>query len=130
MNTSALVTQSYQDFIPLRRVEGAAIGLAAALVFAQLSGNWWLFAGLLLLPDIAILGYLAGSRIGAQTYNALHNYVVPICLGLVGVVSELQPLTTISTIWVAHIGFDRALGYGLKQAAGFKHTHLSGMEAK
>ena len=27
-------------------------------------------------------------------------------------------------IWCAHIGFDRALGYGLKSAAGFEFTHL------
>lgn len=130
MSTSSFVAPSYQDFIALRRVEGAAIGVAATLVFAQLSGNWWLFAGLLLLPDIAMLGYLAGSRIGAQAYNALHNYVMPICLGFAGVVFEAQLLVTIGAIWVAHIGFDRALGYGLKRDTGFKHTHLSRMEAK
>ncbi|MEL6736078.1 MAG: DUF4260 family protein, partial [Pseudomonadota bacterium] len=101
MNTSSLVAPSNKDFIALRRVEGAAIGVAATLVFAQQSGNWWLFSGLLLLPDIAMLGYLAGSRIGAQAYNALHNYVLPICLGLAGVVFETQILTTISAIWVA-----------------------------
>ncbi|MEM6559127.1 MAG: DUF4260 family protein [Myxococcota bacterium] len=28
------------------------------------------------------------------------------------------------TIWIAHIAFDRALGFGLKSPAGFKHTHL------
>lgn len=28
--------------------------------------------------------------------------------------------------WAAHIGFDRALGYGLKRPTGFKDTHLSG----
>ena len=27
-------------------------------------------------------------------------------------------------IWLAHIGFDRALGYGLKYSAGFGFTHL------
>jgi hypothetical protein len=35
------------------------------------------------------------------------------------------PLTlSIAMIWLAHIGFDRALGYGLKYAAGFTFTHL------
>ena len=28
-------------------------------------------------------------------------------------------------IWIAHIGFDRMLGFGLKYATGFKDTHLS-----
>ena len=27
-------------------------------------------------------------------------------------------------IWCAHIGFDRALGYGLKSPEGFRLTHL------
>jgi hypothetical protein len=27
-------------------------------------------------------------------------------------------------IWVAHIGFDRLLGYGLKYPTAFKDTHL------
>ena len=27
-------------------------------------------------------------------------------------------------IWIAHIGLDRALGYGLKYATGFGDTHL------
>ena len=31
---------------------------------------------------------------------------------------------SIAMIWLAHIGFDRALGYGLKYATGFGFTHL------
>jgi hypothetical protein len=31
---------------------------------------------------------------------------------------------SLATIWIAHIGFDRALGYGLKYGSGFTHTHL------
>jgi len=31
---------------------------------------------------------------------------------------------SIAMIWLAHIGFDRALGYGLKYNAGFGFTHL------
>ena len=30
----------------------------------------------------------------------------------------------VALVWCAHIGFDRALGYGLKYAAGFRETHL------
>jgi hypothetical protein len=29
-----------------------------------------------------------------------------------------------ATIWVAHIGFDRMLGYGLKYPTAFSDTHL------
>jgi hypothetical protein len=31
---------------------------------------------------------------------------------------------SIAMIWMAHIGIDRALGYGLKYSAGFTFTHL------
>ena len=30
----------------------------------------------------------------------------------------------LALIWSAHIGFDRALGYGLKYDTGFSFTHL------
>jgi hypothetical protein len=33
-------------------------------------------------------------------------------------------LLLVGIIWVAHIGFDRLLGYGLKYETGFKDTHL------
>jgi hypothetical protein len=33
-------------------------------------------------------------------------------------------LLSIAMIWLAHIGIDRALGYGLKYLAGFGFTHL------
>jgi hypothetical protein len=33
-------------------------------------------------------------------------------------------LTAVAIVWFAHIGLDRALGYGLKYADGFQHTHL------
>jgi hypothetical protein len=31
---------------------------------------------------------------------------------------------SIAMIWMAHIGIDRALGYGLKYSAGFGFTHM------
>jgi Domain of unknown function (DUF4260)/Transposase domain (DUF772) len=38
---------------------------------------------------------------------------------------EVEPLLSCAgVIWCAHIGFDRALGYGLKYSAGFGFTHL------
>jgi hypothetical protein len=33
-------------------------------------------------------------------------------------------LLGVGLIWCAHIGFDRALGYGLKSPEGFRFTHL------
>jgi Domain of unknown function (DUF4260) len=34
-------------------------------------------------------------------------------------------MTQVGLIWLAHIGIDRVLGYGLKYPTGFKDTHLS-----
>ena len=114
-----------QTFQTLRRWEGAALAAVAVLLFAQTSGNWGLFFALLLLPDLGMLGYLAGPRVGARTYNACHTYLVPVALGLVGYLVAAPLLTAVCAIWVAHIGLDRAIGYGLKHDTGFKDTHLS-----
>ena len=71
-----------------------------------------------------MLGYLAGPRIGAAAYNAVHSYVGPIIL-LVGAVTLGAPIgIAIALIWSAHIGIDRALGFGLKYPEGFAFTHL------
>ena len=64
----------------------------------------------------------AGPRIGAVVYNAFHSYVGPALLAAVCLLAGLS--TAVPLIWAAHIGFDRALGYGLKYASGFSDTHL------
>ena len=38
--------------------------------------------------------------------------------------SARRLLQALALIWIAHIGLDRALGYGLKYATGFGDTHL------
>lgn len=122
-----MTTQTYptQTLLTLRRLEGAALAAVAVLFFAHINGNWGLFFALLLLPDLGMLGYLAGPRLGARCYNACHTYLVPVALGLAGYALTLPLLVSISAVWIAHIGVDRALGYGLKRDTGFKDTHLS-----
>ena len=108
----------------LLRIEGAALAAAAVYVYYRIGANWWLFAALILAPDLSMLGYLAGTRVGAIAYNALHVTLGPlVCAGL-GFLLPSFDLLSIALIWAAHIGVDRALGYGLKYAAGFGFTHL------
>lgn len=107
--------------LQLEGIPALSVALAA---YASLHGNWWLFAALFLLPDISFLGYLVNPRVGAIAYNALHTYTVPLLIGLIAYAKAPQ-LMPFACIWVAHIGFDRALGYGLKYSSGFGHTHLS-----
>ncbi len=108
----------------LLRLEGLALFAGMTLLYAIWGGSWWVYALLFLVPDVSFLGYLAGPRAGAFIYNAAHSYMAPMALMTSGFGLD-SPLTlSIAMIWLAHIGFDRALGYGLKYAAGFGFTHL------
>ncbi len=108
------------------RTEGAvALGAALVLYGRGLHPySWGWFAALFLVPDISMLGYLAGPRVGAIAYNLAHTYTL--ALGLLGLGLLLGQGVSIAggIIWCAHIGFDRAMGYGLKLPEGFGHTHL------
>jgi hypothetical protein len=108
----------------LLRLEGAAVLAAALWLYHGQTYGWWLFAVLILAPDLSALGYLAGRRAGTTCYNAAHNYVLPILLALWGVGAGQELAVALALIWAAHIGADRMLGYGLKYASGFSVTHL------
>jgi hypothetical protein len=106
------------------RLEWVAVALVAIVVYAVSGVSWWLFALLILAPDLSMLGYLAGPRVGAVAYNALHILIVPLLLALAGYMLANSMATAIGLIWVIHIAVDRALGYGLKLSTGFQDTHL------
>jgi hypothetical protein len=108
----------------LLRLEGLTLFAGMTMLYGFWGGPWWVYAVLFLAPDISFLGYLAGPKAGALGYNALHSYIVPIALMTAGFGFAPPLLLTIAMIWLAHIGFDRALGYGLKYSAGFGFTHL------
>jgi hypothetical protein len=106
------------------RIEGLLVFLTGVALYSWLDHSWLLFVLLFLTPDLSFLAYLSGPRAGATVYNAVHNYAVPLALGLVGVTSSSSTVVALSLIWVAHIGIDRALGFGLKYPSGFRDTHL------
>lgn len=108
----------------LLRLEGAALAAACMVFYSYFEGSWWMFALLLLAPDLSFLGYLAGPRAGAAAYNAAHAAIIPMLLGIFAMVMPSALAMHLSLIWCAHIGIDRALGYGLKYDAGFTFTHL------
>jgi hypothetical protein len=62
--------------------------------------------------------------VGAVVYNAAHSHIVPLVMITAGFGFAPPLLLSVAMIWLAHIGFDRALGYGLKYQAGFGFTHL------
>jgi len=110
--------------LTLLRLEGLAVTAASALLYARTGASWWLFAALWLSPDLAMLGYLAGSCWGARFYNAVHTYVLPGALALSALLLHANGLLPFALIWINHIGVDRFLGYGLKYSDGFGFTHL------
>jgi hypothetical protein len=112
-----------------QRIEGALVFLAAlAAVVATAMGNgesWWLYLTIFFAPDIGFVGYLAGPKTGATVYNLLHLYGAGLVVTVAGFMIFSSPLsTTVGLLWMAHVGFDRMLGYGLKEATGFSDTHL------
>ena len=108
----------------LLRLEGAVMLAAATTLYQNTGASWWLYAGLFLAPDLSFAGYFGGPRVGAIVYNAVHTIIGPLALGIYGVLSHVPLASQIALIWLAHIGFDHLLGYGLKYDKGFAFTHL------
>ncbi|HLV47194.1 MAG TPA: DUF4260 domain-containing protein [Flavobacterium sp.] len=86
--------------------------------------SWKWFAICFFLPDISMLGYVAGSRVGAVLYNIFHYRFLAVILYLIGIAVENNWLSFAGLIVFCHIAFDRILGYGLKYKTDFKDTHL------
>jgi hypothetical protein len=108
----------------LLRLEGLALLIGMTVLYGVWDGSWWVYAILFLAPDLSFAGYLAGPKAGAAIYNAAHSYMAPMTLMTTGFALAAPLVLSVAMIWLAHIGFDRALGYGLKYAAGFGFTHL------
>lgn len=108
----------------LLRLEGLAALVAAVWGYALLGASWGWFAALLLAPDLSAVGYLRGPRVGAAVYNVAHTYAAPALLALASHLAGWAFGLPVALVWVAHIGVDRALGYGLKLPDGFHQTHL------
>lgn len=106
------------------RLEGLILLVLAVSAYAYLGWSWWTFAMLFLIPDLSFAGYLLGNRIGALAYNSMHSTIGAGLLALAAVVLAQPHALPLAAIWFAHIGFDRALGYGLKYSDGFGYTHL------
>jgi hypothetical protein len=108
----------------LLRGEGLALLAAATAAYAHAGFSWGLLAALFLAPDLSFAGYLLGPKWGAAAYNLVHGTIAPLALGAAGLALGAPLVEAIALIGLAHVGFDRALGYGLKYSSGFGATHL------
>ena len=124
--TSATVTSGAVAGGPrtLLRLEGVTLFAGMTLLYGIWDGSWWVYAILFFVPDVSFAAYLAGPRFGAMVYNAAHSYLAPMTMMTTGFVTSSPLVLSIAMIWLAHIGIDRALGYGLKYTKGFGFTHL------
>lgn len=107
----------------LRGEEIMMFGLGIYL-FSLLDYSWWWFFGLLLAPDVGMLGYLMGNRIGAIGYNLFHHKGLALAIYLIGIYLSVPLCQLIGAILFSHASLDRIFGYGLKYDKGFKFTHL------
>lgn len=125
-------SQSTVTGAPLRwlRTEGLLIFILSILLYSRTGASWWLFLILLLSPDLAMAGYWINPRFGSIAYNVAHSYVGPAILAGAALVTSHPAFLPYCLIWAAHIGMDRALGYGLKYPEAFKTTHLGHLGPK
>ncbi len=108
----------------LLHLEGVALFGLSLYFYHVHQAVWSRFLLLFLAPDLGMPGYVANTRTGAATYNLCHTEALPIAMVAVALAGNHPQLIPLALIWLAHIGFDRALGYGLKYPAFFKDTHL------
>jgi hypothetical protein len=127
-----------RDTILWQRAEGAFVFIAALTIYLTLEGSTpmsaplpiWGAALIFFAPDLSFAAYIFGPKLGARAYNLVHVYAVGAVLMAIGTLAALPLLTAIGLLMLAHTGFDRMLGYGLKSATGFKDTHLGAIGPK
>jgi hypothetical protein len=109
-----------------QRVEAALVLVAGLILFWQADSGlpWWMAVLVFFAPDLSFAFYAAGNRIGAAGYNLVHVYGFGLALFVLGSVWSMPLLAGLGALWLAHSGFDRMLGYGLKTTEGFGYTHL------
>ncbi len=115
------MTQSMQNTL---KWEEFGHFILSIFLFSRLDFSWWIYPALLFLPDISILAYLISPRIGAIVYNLFHHKLPAILLFAVGSYLQWPIWTLFGIIFFGHSSMDRILGYGLKYADDFRHTHL------
>ena len=108
----------------LIRLEELLLAVLAAYLFLGLDYAWWWYPILLLAPDLAVIGYLGGPRVGAVTYNLAHHKGVAVMLIVVGTYFQISALQLAGLVILGHSSLDRVLGYGLKYSDSFQYSHL------
>jgi hypothetical protein len=112
------------------KLEGLAVVVLSVLLYRYTHASWWTFGIFLLTPDLSMLAYLANPRAGSISYNIVHSYLLPVALAIFAIATDRSAMAPYLLIWTAHIGMDRALGYGLKYPNAFGSTHIDTLRSK
>lgn len=106
------------------KAEELAMFVLGIYLFSTLGLEWWWFLVLILLPDISMIGYAFGNKIGAYSYNFFHHKAIAIVVYLIGIYVNNTTIQLIGIILFSHSAMDRMFGYGLKYNTSFHDTHL------
>jgi hypothetical protein len=113
----------------LLRLEGACVFLLSLFLYRSAGGTWGLLFLLFLWPDLSMYAYWINVQAGSALYNLVHTDAAALTLAAVAPHQHNPSALDFALIWLAHIGLDRALGYGLKYPTFFKDTHLQHLDA-
>ncbi|WP_433779850.1 DUF4260 domain-containing protein [Flavobacterium anhuiense] len=106
------------------KLEEAALFILGIFPFNRLSYEWWWFLVLILAPDLSMIGYVFGNKIGAFAYNIFHHKGIALLIYAIGCYLSIESIQLTGIILFSHSAMDRVFGYGLKYETGFKYTHL------
>lgn len=106
------------------QLEELAMFLFSIYLFSQLQFAWWWYLVLILTPDIGMIGYALGNKVGAISYNLFHHKAIALAVYVFGLYQQNETIQLAGLILFGHSSMDRMMGYGLKTYEGFKFTHL------
>jgi hypothetical protein len=103
------------------------LAITLAIYFGHFETTWQrvaLFVGLLIVPDVSMLGYVFGGKIGGFCYDLFHFYPVAAACVLGGMRFGVPVATDIGLIWCIHIAQDRVRGFGFKYAGRYDDGYM------
>src|SRR2546421_3899120 len=86
----------------LIKVEELALAALAVFLFRFLGYAWWWLAVLFLAPDVSMVGYLAGPRFGAFSYNLIHHKATAVTVYIVGYFAASHAMQLAGVVMLAH----------------------------
>lgn len=108
-------------------LEGLVVLVGSTFVYFHMQYSWIWFVLLLFAPDLSALAYMKNTRVGSLVYNVFHTYTLPAIIFSYSWFVQSDIGFMMSIIWIAHIGMDRMVGYGLKYPTTFQDTHFRRM---